>query len=49
MERKLASVQRIQDIAPIPNADNIDQAHVMGWTTVVKKGEFSDPDLCFFF
>lgn len=49
MERKLASVQRVQDIAPIPNADNIDQAHVMGWTVVVKKGEFSDPDLCVFF
>jgi len=47
--RKLASVQRIVDIQPIPNADNIEVATVLGWHCVVRKGEFKPGDLCVYF
>src|SRR5688500_1858803 len=49
MERRLVSIQTVESIAPIENADNIVQARVMGWTVVVKKGEFVDGDPCVFF
>jgi RNA ligase (TIGR02306 family) len=49
MERKLVSIQRIDAIEPIAGADNIVQARVMGWTVVVKKGEFAAGDPCVFF
>ncbi|HWO17606.1 MAG TPA: RNA ligase family protein [Kofleriaceae bacterium] len=49
MERKLVSIQAIDAIAPIEGADNIMQARVMGWTVVVKKGEFAPGDPCVFF
>ena len=42
--RKLASIQVIKDIQPIPNADSIDVATVLGWHCVVKKGEFNIGD-----
>jgi RNA ligase (TIGR02306 family) len=45
MERKLASIQRIANIKPIPNADAIEVATVLGWKCVVKKGDFSPGDL----
>lgn len=43
--RQLASVQRIVDVQPIPNADKIDCATVLGWKCVVRKGEFKTGDL----
>ncbi len=43
--RQLASVQRIVDIQPIPNADKIECATVLGWKCVVRKGEFKTGDL----
>lgn len=49
MERKLVSIQSIEALDPIMGADNIEQARVMGWTVVVKKGEFSVGDPCVFF
>jgi RNA ligase (TIGR02306 family) len=49
VQRKLASIQVIDTLAPIAGADAIDQARVMGWTVVVKKGEFSPGDRCVFF
>jgi RNA ligase (TIGR02306 family) len=49
MERKLVSIQVIDALAPIDGADNILQARVMGWTVVVKKGEFAPGDRCVFF
>lgn len=39
MERKLASIQRIKEIRPIENADNIEVATVLGWECVVKKSD----------
>lgn len=49
MERKLVSIQVVESVAPIEGADAIEQARVMGWTVVVKKGEFSPGDRCVFF
>ena len=41
----LASIQKITKITPIPNADAIETADVLGWQVVVKKGEFKEGDL----
>ena len=46
MQRKLASIRRITDIQPIPNADAIEVVVVGGWKVVTKKGEFNVGDLC---
>ena len=43
---KLASIQTILDVRPIPGADRIEAATVLGYQTVVKKGEFHPGDLC---
>lgn len=48
-ERKLATVRRIADIQPIPDADVIDVATVDGWKVVVKKGDFQVGDLAVYF
>lgn len=37
MTRKLASVQRILEISPIPDADRIETAKVLGWQVVIAK------------
>jgi RNA ligase (TIGR02306 family) len=47
--RKLASIQVIKNIAPIPNADNIETVGVLGWECVSKKGEFQTGDKCVYF
>lgn len=44
--RKLASIQRIRKIEPIPGADAIVKATVLGWQVVVKPEEFTEGDLC---
>lgn len=44
MSRKLASIQRITSIEPHPNADTLEIAKVLGWTAIVKKGEFKPGD-----
>ena len=49
MERKLASIQIIDALEPIPDADRIVRAKVMGWNVVVRKGEFKEGDRCVFF
>lgn len=38
-KRKLATVQKIKSINPIPNADAIEVVEVLGWKVVVKKDE----------
>lgn len=48
-KRKLASIQTISDIRPIPKADNIVVARIMGWDVVVKKDEFKIGDKVVFF
>jgi len=44
--RNLASIQKINNIEPIPNADSIEKITVLGWELVAKKGEFRIGDLC---
>lgn len=44
--RKLASIQRIKMLEPIPGADAIEKATVLGWQVVVKRGEFAVGDWC---
>lgn len=44
----LASIQKIEEINPIPNADAIEVAKILGWNVVVKKGEFKPGDLCIY-
>ena len=48
-ERKLASVVKIVDIQPIPNADAIVVASVKGWKVVVKRDEFKVGDLAVYY
>lgn len=47
--RKLASIQKILDIQPIPGADAIEVAQINNWKVVVKKGEFAIGDLVVYF
>ena len=49
MERKLASIQKIIDIRPIPKADAIECVDVLGWHLVSQKGTFKPGDLCVYF
>lgn len=43
--RKLASIQKIKALDPIPDADAIEKATVLGWQLVVKKDDFQVGDL----
>ena len=48
-DRKLASIQRIKAIHPIPGADRIAIAEVQGWNVIIQKSEFSVGDYCVYF
>ena len=45
-ERKLASVQKIINISPIPNKDRIVLADILGYHVIVSKEDFKVGDLC---
>jgi RNA ligase (TIGR02306 family) len=47
-ERKLATIRKIDAIAPIDGADTIEVATVGGWKVVVKKGEFAVDSLALY-
>ena len=47
--RKLASLQSVKDVRPIPGADSIEAIGVLGWQCVAKKGEFHPGDPCVYF
>jgi len=49
VERKLASIQKVLDVQPIPGADAIECLTVLGWKVVSKKGEFKVGDLVVYF
>lgn len=49
MERALVTVQIVEEINPIENADRIEQIKVMGWNLIAKKGEFQVGGKCIFF
>ena len=48
MARKLASIQKITDIKPIPDRDRIALATVCGWQVIIQKDQFNIGDLCVF-
>ena len=43
--RNLATIQKVTNIRPIPEADSIEVCDVLGWHVVIKKGEFQEGDL----
>lgn len=45
MGRKLATIQKINELTSIKDADKIEVASVLGWKVVVRKGEFKVGDL----
>lgn len=42
--RKLAYIETISNLSPIPEADNLEVASILGWYAVVRKGEFKIGD-----
>jgi RNA ligase (TIGR02306 family) len=44
MQRKLASVQQIVEVNPIPDADRIEAVKVLGWTVVCIKDRYKPGD-----
>ena len=46
MERKLASIQIINDLKPIEGKDRILQASILGWSLIVGKDDFKVGDKC---
>lgn len=44
--RELVTIQVIDELLPIENADAIELVHVLGWYCVAKKNEFQVGDLC---
>lgn len=49
MPRKLARIEKILSLSPIPNADAIECATVGGWKVVVRKGEYHVGETVVFF
>jgi RNA ligase (TIGR02306 family) len=47
--RKLASIQRIEEVLPIEGADAIEKIRIQGWWCVTQKGNFKPQDLCLYF
>lgn len=43
--RKMATIRRIDEIRPIPDADAIETAVIGGWTVVIRKGEYKVGDV----
>lgn len=48
-ERKLATIERVAALTPIPDADLIVAATIRGWQVVVRKGEFKVGDRVVYF
>ncbi len=48
-ERKLVTIQKIEEVQPIEGADKIEKVRVQGWWVVSNKGEFKEGDLCVFY
>lgn len=48
-KRALAYSARCGKVSPIEGADRIELMEVLGWRVIVKKGEFSEGDLCVYF
>lgn len=44
--RTLATIQKVENIRPIPGADQIQVCDILGWHVVIKKDEFIEGGLC---
>lgn len=42
---KLATIQRVKNVRVHPNADSLDLCDILGWTCVIKHGEFKENEL----
>jgi RNA ligase (TIGR02306 family) len=49
MERKLATIQKIDNLEPIPQADRIETASILGWKAVVQKGQYKEGEAIVYF
>jgi RNA ligase (TIGR02306 family) len=49
MERKLATIQKIDKLEPIPQADRIETASILGWKAVVQKGQYKEGESIVYF
>ena len=47
--RKLASIQKIKAVMPIPDADRLELVQVLGWKCVGGKDEFHVGDMVVYF
>lgn len=43
-DRKLASIQEVVNIQPIPKYDRVEHVQILGWWMIAKKGEFAIGD-----
>ena len=48
MERKLASVKRIDKITKHPNADSLEICHIGGWKVITRIGEYKEGELAIY-
>jgi len=48
MERKLATIQKIDSVIKHPNADTLDIVTIKGWKVVTKLGDFQPGDFCIY-
>ena len=44
-QNSVCYVARINEIKPIPEADNIEQAVVGGWNCIIQKGQYTEDSL----
>ena len=47
--RKLVTVQKVENLYPIQNADYIEACQILGWICIVKKGEVQKGDKVLYF
>jgi len=48
-DRKLATIETVAEIHPIPDADAIERARIRGWDVVVRRGDFQVGDRVVYF
>ncbi len=46
MERKLATIEKIERVRPHGNADSLELVTIRGWQVVTRIGDFKEGDLC---
>lgn len=47
--RKLASIQRVDEVQPIDGSDFLEKVRIKGWWIVTKKGQVKQGDLCIYY